>query len=626
MPVLKETGLYRRFELAAAPAKPFCMCGSELSADAAHKLIGHLYVATAWPEAPAGWQWVDVTALKGREGLLIPDATPDSRQDMLNMAARLHGLGITKLRFTSLNGQPEDWKIADWTGTNEEFIAWAKPHTADYVPPEPEPPEEDIPPEDLAAAKPWRRKQRPALAVVGNTALAPAEAQPAPLSQDALAEHFVDKHGEDWRYVAQWGKWFEWDCNRWAEDATEKPVGLAKQVTREAITWQEAAQLTNSDRRKVNSIVTAKALLGFARADQAIAATVDQWDTDPWLLGVPGGVLELQSGKMLEADRGQYITKQCAVAPANGTPAKWLAFLNRVTDDNQPLIDFLHRCAGYWLTGSAREHSLTFLYGTGANGKSVFMRTMGGILGVDALQYAASCQMSVFTESKVERHSTELARLRGARLVIAEETAGGAKWDQAKIQWLTGEGSVTARFMRQDDFTFKPAFKLLFAGNHKPMLRSVDEAIKRRFHLVPFTVTIPEADRDLQLYEKLREEWPQILGWMVDGCMAWQRTGLQPPDAVRDATNTYLETEDALGQWLEECCERSAKEEGSRLYGNYRAWCDKNSEHAWSRRAWSNALVERNFLLKKGAHGARMFEGLSLKPSAPEYPSRYPAD
>lgn len=604
-----DLGLYRRQELAAAPALPFVLCGSEESADAADKLIGKGYVAAALPLVPAAWQVADLRLLVGRAGLIIPDGGPDNRTDAERLAARLHAMGVTKLRITTLNGQPEDWKICDWSGSSDEFIAWAKAHTRDYEPPQvlEAPPPDD----ELEVVRPIRR---PNLSVVdGNTALQPklAEAAAQPLSHDALGEHFIEKHGEDWRYVHPWGQWFQWDGDRWKQDTTEHHVGLAKHVTRDALIWPEAQLLTPSSKREINSIGTAKALLSIAR--NMCPATTDQWDQDPWLMGVPGGVLDLQTGRMLEAQRDQYITKQCAVAPASGKPERWLEFLRRVTDDDDNLIAFLHRCAGYWITGSAREHSLTFLYGTGANGKSVFIRTMGGILGEESLQYAANCQMAVFTEAKVERHSTELARLRGARLVMAEETASGAKWDQAKIQWLTGEGSVTARFMRQDDFTFKPSFKLLLAGNHKPQLRSIDEAIKRRFHLVPFTVTIPVEERDQQLYDRLRDEWPQIMGWMLDGCLEWQQHGLKPPQVITDATNTYLETEDAIGQWIEECCDQTGSTDSASLFESYRKWCDRNGEHELSRRAWANTMVERNFLPRKGAGGMRRFDGISIK-------------
>lgn len=571
-------------------------------ADAGHRLLASYYACISWTGGANAWHKHDWKPIAGRNVLIWPDNDDPGLKAAEKLAALLSdskGLACS-VKIIDPNRMPDGWDVADFQGTTEEVIAWAKPRARVFPQAEPKP--------------------RPALTVVeGNTVRVPqpeiaepdAEPLPQALSDDALADAFANEYAPDWRYVAAWGRWYEWTKDRWLEDATGKHRHLARMVTRQSVYWKDAQNLTADGRRKLNSARTAGALMQLAQYDRRIAAKIDQWDTDPWLLGVPGGVVDLRTSTTLEPVREQYITAQCAVSPVKGKPVKWLAFLERVTNGDADLIAFLHRCAGYWLTGSAREHSLTFLYGTGANGKSVFMRTLGGLLGVDSSQYAASCQMTVFTESKMERHSTELARLRGARLVIAEETAGGAKWDQAKIQWLTGEGSVTARFMRQDDFTFKPQFKLLFAGNHKPMLRSVDEAIKRRFHLVPFTVTIPTEERDVELYEKLREEWPQIIAWMIEGCAAWQDFGLSPPECVRDATDKYLETEDALGQWIDECCERVDDDaESSTLYRSYTLWCEKNGEHPQGRRGWANALVERGYATKKGAKGARMIYGL----------------
>lgn len=580
-------------------------------ADAGHRLLAQYYASLAWTGGANAWHKHNWKPVAGGNVLIWPDNDEPGLKAAEKLAVLLSdakGLAC-KVKVIDPNRMPESWDIADaetegWD--TAKVIEWAKPRASEVI--QPEPP----------------KRAKPALAVVdGNTLRVPepqtaepeAEQVPQALSDDALADAFANEHAPDWRYVAAWGRWYEWTGDRWREDQTGKHRHIARMVTRQAVYWKDAQNLTADGRRKINSARTAGSLLQLAQYDRRIAAKIDQWDTDPWILGVPGGVVDLRTSKTLEPVREQYITAQCAVCPAKGAPAKWLEFLRRVTDGDDDLIAFLHRCSGYWLTGSAREHSLTFLYGTGANGKSVFMRTLGGILGVDTSQYAASCQMTVFTESKMERHSTELARLRGARLVIAEETAGGAKWDQAKIQWLTGEGSVTARFMRMDDFTFKPQFKLLFAGNHKPMLRSVDEAIKRRFHLVPFTVTIPAEERDVQLYEKLREEWPQILAWMIEGCAAWQDYSLAPPERVRDATEAYLETEDALGQWMEECCERTdgGAYDSRDLWESYSKWCDSNGEHPWSRRTWANALTERGFPTKRGSAGKRMFSGLTLR-------------
>ena len=162
----------------------------------------------------------------------------------------------------------------------------------------------------------------------------------------------------------------------------------------------------------------------------------------------------------------------------------------------------MQRVFGYALSGDTSAHALFFLFGTGANGKSVTIDTVAGILN----DYHRTAAIETFTASSVERHPTDLAGLRGARLVTAVETEEGRRWAESRIKTLTGGDKIAARFMRQDYFEFSPQFKLVIAGNHKPGLRSVDEAIRRRFHLIPFTVTIPPASRDPQLREKLKAE------------------------------------------------------------------------------------------------------------------------
>ena len=211
------------------------------------------------------------------------------------------------------------------------------------------------------------------------------------------------------------------------------------------------------------------------------------------------------------------------------------------------------------------EHALFFLYGTGANGKSVFLNTIKGILA----EYQKTAPIETFTDSLSDRHPTELAGLKGARLVTAVETEQGRRWAESKIKTLTGGDLISARFMRQDFFEYVPQFKLLIAGNYKPGLRSVDEAIRRRFNLIPFTVTIPPEERDPDFAEKkLQPEWAGILQWMIEGCLEWRRIGLAPPKIVTEATNAYLESEDAVRAWLEDSCDldSNAFEPRNRLY------------------------------------------------------------
>ena len=288
--------------------------------------------------------------------------------------------------------------------------------------------------------------------------------------------------------------------------------------------------------KQLTSSKTIAAVKWMAESDRKHATTVEQWDTDPWLLNTPGGTIDLRTGELRPNTQEDYITKVAAVTPAGKCPI-WLQFLAEITGGDQNLQDFLQRMFGYALTGVTTEHALFFLYGTGGNGKSVFINTISGILA----EYHKPAPIETFTASQSERHPTDLAGLRGARCVTAVETEEGRKWAESKIKALTGGDAISARFMRQDFFEYVPQFKLIIAGNHKPGLRSVDEAIRRRFNLIPFTVTIPPEKRDLDLAEKLKAEWPAILQWGVEGCKQWQKIGLAPPKAVTDATNAYLE-------------------------------------------------------------------------------------
>ena len=212
-----------------------------------------------------------------------------------------------------------------------------------------------------------------------------------------------------------------------------------------------------------------------------------------------------------------------------------------------------------------------------------------------------------------------MAMLMGARLVIASEVPRGRAWNEPKLKSLTGGDPITARFMRQDFFTFTPQFTLLVAGNHKPSFRSVDEAVRRRVQLAPFLQNIPKGERDPQLGEKLKAEAPAILRWVIDGCLAWQREGLNPPETVREASESYLEGEDVLGQWLAERCDLGGAEltPFDTLFADWKSWCETNGGPVWGGKTFSKALDERGFHRSK--HGnTRGFKGIKLRAKTAE--------
>lgn len=431
--------------------------------------------------------------------------------------------------------------------------------------------------------------------------IVPIEAPPAEVSEDAIAIAFRNTYAATLRFDHDEGRWFEWDGTRWRQDRCDRAFHYAREIGRRM----------GQGKRQMCRAGVAGGAERFARADPALAVTSDHWDADPFLLGTPGGVVNLRTGELLPPDPELRITKTTEVAPEPGEPSLWLSFLNDATGGDQELIDFLQRWTGYCLTGDTREHALLFVYGGGGNGKSVFINTLTKLLG----EYTKTATMETFTAARGERHSTDVAMLKGSRLVTASETEEGRAWAEARIKQMTGGDPITARFMRRDNFTFLPQFKLTIVGNHAPVLHNVDEAMRRRFRIMPFNRKPARPDRLLE--EKLTKEWPRILQWMIDGCMRWQDSGLNYPEAMVAATNDYFESQDVFGQWLADKCSVGPKEweHTSKLFESWCAYARGNGEEAGSSKKFSSTLTKRGFFAGRAStvERTRLFKGLSLK-------------
>ena len=428
-------------------------------------------------------------------------------------------------------------------------------------------------------------------------------------TEDGLAIAFTRRYGEDWRYCAQWGKWLVWTGVRWNPDQILYVMHLSRGVCRVAAALAATPRL----KARLASSSTFGAVERIARSDPIHASSAEEWDADAWALNTPGGVVDLRTGALRAHERRSRMTKITTATVAAGEYACpiWRLFLNDVTGTDVDQIAYLQRAVGYCLTGVTSEHALFFLYGTGANGKSVFVNVIATILG----DYATNAPMDTFMESRSDRHPTDLAGLRGARFVAAIETEQGRRWNESKLKAITGGDKVSARFMRQDFFEYLPQFKLVIAGNHKPSIRNVDEAMKRRLHLIPFTVTIPPERRDPRLTEKLLQERDAILAWAIEGCQLWQRQGLKPPHSVVQATEEYFEGEDALGRWIEErcVCHANAKALTIELFQDWKQWAEAAGEFVGSIRRFSDTLLARRFDKWRNGMGARGFIGIGLK-------------
>ncbi len=438
-------------------------------------------------------------------------------------------------------------------------------------------------------------------------------------TEDGLATAFTRRYGDDWRYCSLWGKWLVWTGVRWNSDQLLYVTHLSRGICRAASFKAE----TPRQKTKLASSATIAAVEKIARSDPKHAATADEWDADVWALNTPGGVVDLRTGQLRAHRREDRMTKVTTATPrgrnGEGCPA-WLAFIADITGGNTDLAAYLQRVVGYCLTGVTSEHALFFLYGTGANGKSVFVNVLTTILG----DYAANAPMDTFMEARGDRHPTELAGLRGARLVSSIETEQGRRWNESKVKAITGGDKVSARFMRQDFFDYLPQFKLLIAGNHKPAIRNVDEAMKRRLHLIPFTVTVPPERRDGRLTEKLLKERDGILAWAIEGCLAWQRQRLDPPDCVRSATEEYFDEEDAIGDFLDEeaQCHQQARVAVADVFLRWQEWAGRRGEYVGTSRWLAQQLTNRGFDRTRLHGGVKGLAGISLKPK--DYGNRLP--
>ena len=420
-------------------------------------------------------------------------------------------------------------------------------------------------------------------------------------SEDAIAQAFTERYRDVFRYDHDAGVWFQWDGTRWKRDV----CGLAFNCFRDLV------RMLGDGRRVVLKASVAAGAERFARTEPAHAVNSSVWDADLMLLGTPGGTVDLRTGELRDARSDEYITNLTGCTPEAGAPKLWLEFLNEALAGNQDVIRFLQQWAGYCLTGDTREHALIFVHGAAGTGKSVFLNTLAGIMG----DYAATATMETFTASRADRHSTELAMLNGPRFVTASETEEGRSWAEARIKQLTGGDSITARYMRQDNFTFRPQFKLTLVGNHAPRLKNPDDAMRRRFNIVGFDVK--PAVPDLRLEERLRAESGRILAWAIEGCLQWQRSGLIRPASVTTATAEYFAGEDLIGQWLSERCllGTGLSQPTSELFESWRRFAEAAGEAPGTVISFGKKLARRG-LSSAPSNGTRFCRGISLRPDS----------
>ena len=430
-------------------------------------------------------------------------------------------------------------------------------------------------------------------------------------------EHFARLYGERIRFDHRRGRWLLWAGQWWREDDHGAVRRLAKEAAR--VRYQAAPEIDDLRGRASEARFAIasenrqrlEAMLMAARSEPPIADAGNQWNADPWLLGVANGVVDLRTGALRPGETGDRITYHSAIAfDPDAVCPRWERFLDEIFEGDQALVGFIERAVGYSLTGDTREQCLFTCHGSGSNGKSTFLKVLRDLAG----DYGANTPFSTFELHSRSAIPNDLAALAGRRLVTASETAEGTRLNEARLKALTGGDEITARFLHGEFFSFVPVAKFWLAVNHKPRVSDDSHGFWRRVRLIPFLRRFTE-DGDQDLPTKLEAELPGILAWAVRGALAWQAEGLRPPAAVTLATATYRDESDPLADFLATCTVEGpayavAAAVAFRAYGTWADDQGMGTRERLTSTAFGTRLAER--YEKRRTKTGRVYVGIGL--------------
>ncbi len=501
------------------------------------------------------------------------------------------------------------------SGMTDFFVPYERPAQGQRE----SPPLPELPPERKRADPPPQEPPEPE-----SEPPVPMEPRKYTLDDTGNAYRFRDRYQRDLRYDFTAKSWLCWTGIRWEPDMSGEVKRRANQLLEEM-----AEQASDQDDapllkhvRKTRASKYKEAMLRESQPLAGIPILQGQLDTWPALLNVKNGVVNLKSGALEPHKRELYLSM---LAPAQYRPdadcPRWLRFLDEVTQGDTELQRYLQRMAGYTLTGATSEQCAFFLYGSGGNGKSVFIDTIKTLLG----DYAKTCEPEVLMVKERAggvNAASELARMKGVRLIATTEPDSGCRIAEGRLKRITGQDTITARRMYEMSFEYKPEFKVWMATNVKPIITGTDEGIWRRVKLVPFTAHIPPERVDKKLGEKLQQESAGILAWMVQGAVDWYHDGLPRCQRVDTAVQDYRSEMDKLGEFVQDCLVtvQGNTLQSAQIYSAYQNWCAQNGErYPVSNRKLSMELQDRFGYIKRKTRRFFEFQNIEFTPIGIQY-------
>lgn len=544
-------------------------------------------------------------ALRNRDVVLIPDGDMAGKRHMLFIAANLRGIA-RRVRILYLPGHD----ISDWLESHEkaEFFDDLLPKARDCdielasnLEPITTRGDGEVPVEDIEAEL--------------------DEAMPVTNTDTGNAVRLVRLYGERLRYCYEQKCWYVWTGKVWQKDLGAKINHYATRTVKSI--YIEASKATPEQakelaRHAIQSESNHRIVAMIARAESqpGIPIAVQEIDQDNWLLNCANGTIDLRTGKLLPFNKTDYITHIIATPyEPNATCPVFDKFLDRVTRGDAELMAYIQRCVGYSLTGDTRTELVFFVYGEGQNGKSTFINTIRVLLG--AYAHRVSPDLFMQLRGKISGGPKEsLANLRGKRFVAASEIEEGRRLHMALVKSLTGAETITADRKYEHEIEWQPTHHLWLSGNYRPEIRDDSIAAWRRLKIVPFTVYIPDEEKDEALKFKLLDELPGILVWAVRGCLAYQAEGLVDPPAVTLATNDYRKENDLIGLFIDEACvvEDGATITNKGLRVELKAWCIGSGLDTLNTQQIKRLMLARGFDQGTSSDGKhRIWRGIRLR-------------
>jgi len=437
-------------------------------------------------------------------------------------------------------------------------------------------------------------------------------------------ERFIQWFGGDLRYMVGRG-WHFWNGEIWQPDAEAVAIECAKDTA--VLMLRQINEIEDEKKRKAaikwakqsQSISKLRAIVSLAESDNRMRLPQAHFNRDPWALNCANGTINLKNGKLTDHERLDYCTRMSPAkyGAALEEDSLWLTFLREVTGGDKELEGYLQRVAGYCLTGSIAEKCFFFCYGGGDNGKSVFIEVLHALTG----DYSLALSTETLAKKKYGNQGipNDIARLNGPRLATVSETGKGQEWNDALIKDLTGGDIITARFLNQEFFDFRPQCKLIIRGNNKPEVTDNSSGMWKRIQLIPFEVQISPDKQDKELREKIvRRELGGVLQWAVEGCIQWQIKGLAAPDSITAAGEAYRAEMDILGEYIKNRLNYNASnpmsESASLIYEDYKKWCEGEASDPYSQTKFGREMSARGYKRVRNRQGIK-YAHTTLQPS-----------